>query len=329
MRELIRHILNESRLQQELKQVIKDGNIFDAADMVGGVENLKRIFKDDPEFSEILDGLTGVVDFEIHDAFKDPRYFVFPLQYEIIGIKKNIWGTHSWPEINVIYDDSKLTSSEKKKFMTILSRIQNENTIGGIKSKLFKFGFSDYIDVTQINGKDVDIHDVEYPFSKEDVKIIHDKIYGGSESLNESYNPEIEKNLKAINVLLSLVSWDGLCDIWVEYNSDDKDYEIRSKTTRRHLDSDEIFRELSSLDDSIRSMGIKVYIYTPWYVDSCDEEVKLKYMNESLDENEKDTKKLFKIVKMITPIPIGIPKVITPSPMGCAKNGLSKAIKAM
>ena len=45
MRELIRHILKENRIQQELKQVIKNSNIFDAADMVGGVENLKRIFK--------------------------------------------------------------------------------------------------------------------------------------------------------------------------------------------------------------------------------------------------------------------------------------------
>ena len=201
------------------------------------------------------------------------------------------------PEINVIYDDSKLTSYEKKKFMTILSVIQNENTVGKLNTKSLGIKDSGYFDVTQINGKDVDIHDVEYPFSKEDITRIYDKLYGGSETLNESHNPEIEKNLKAINVLLSLVSWDGLCDIWVEYNPDDDDYEIRSKTTRRHLDSDEIFRELNSLDDSIRSMGIKVYIYTPWYVDSCDEEV--EFMNESLDESEKDTKKLFKIVKMI------------------------------
>ena len=31
MRELIRHILKENRIQQELKQVIKNSNIFDAA----------------------------------------------------------------------------------------------------------------------------------------------------------------------------------------------------------------------------------------------------------------------------------------------------------
>jgi hypothetical protein len=46
MRELIRHILKENRVQQELKQVIKDGNIFDAADLVGGFDNLIQLVYD-------------------------------------------------------------------------------------------------------------------------------------------------------------------------------------------------------------------------------------------------------------------------------------------
>lgn len=206
MRELIRHILKENRLQQELKQVIEDNGIFDVIDMVGGLKNFKKVFKNDPEVSEILDELTGVVDFTIYDGFNDPEPIVFPLQYEIVGEGKNRFQTNSWPEINIIYDDSKLTSSEKKKFMTILAVIQNDNTVGGIKSKLFKFGFSDYLDVTQINGKDVDLHEDEFPFSKEDVKRIHKKLYGESESLNESDNHETDKNLRAINVLLSSIS---------------------------------------------------------------------------------------------------------------------------
>jgi hypothetical protein len=297
MRELIRHILKESRLQQELKQVIEDNGIFDAIDMVGGIKNFKKVFKNDPEVAQILDGLTGVVDFEYHDAFKDPRFFVFPIEYEIIGIEKNTWGTHSWPLLNLIYDDSKLTSAEKKKLITILATIQNDNTVGKIETNLPEIKSSGYFDVRQINGKNTDIHDVEFPFSKEDAIKIHDKLYGESESLNESDNREIDKNLRALNVLLSLVSWDGLCDIWAEYNPDDKEYEIRSKTTVRHFYSDEILKELSSLEDSIKSMGIKVYIYAPWYVDSCDDEV--KFMNESSNRSEKDTKRLFKIIKMI------------------------------
>jgi hypothetical protein len=299
MRELIRHILKENRLQQELKQFIEDNNIFDAAEMVGGLNNLKSIFKDDLEVSEILDELTGVVDFEMYydGKFKSDRFVVFPIKYEIIGIGKNIWGTHSWPELNLIYDDSKLTSVEKNKLITIISVIQNDNTVGKLKTKSFDFGKSTYFDVTQINGNDVDIHDYDDSFSIEDVERIHDKLYGESESLNESNNSEIDKNLRAINVLLPLVSWDGLCDIWAEYNPDDKEYEIRSKTTARHFYNDEVPKELSSLEDSIKSMGIKVYIYAPWFVDNCEGEV--KFMNESSNESEKDTKKLFKITKMI------------------------------
>ena len=302
MRELIRHILKENRLQQEMKQFIEDNNIFDVAEMVGGLDNLKSIFKDDLEFSEILNGLTGVVDFEYHDAFKDPRFVVFPIKYEIIGVEKNIWGTHSWPELNLIYDDSKLTSAEKKKLITILATIQNDNTVGKIETNLPEIESSGYFDVKQINGKDVDLHEDEFPFSKEDVIKIHDKLYGESESLNESNNSEIDKNLKAINVLLSLVSWDGLCDIWAEYNPDDKEYEIRSKT----LSTDdlatsitEIEKELNSLEDSIKSMGIKVYIYTPWYVDNCEDEV--KFMNESLKESESEDKDYSPAGKEITP----------------------------
>jgi len=195
MKELIRHILKENRLQQEMKQFIEDNNIFDAAEMVGGLNNLKSIFKDDLEISEILNQLTGVVDFEYHDTFKDPRFVVFPIEYEIIGIEKNTWGTHSWPLLNLIYDESKLTSAEKKKLITILAAIQNDSTVGKIETNLPEIKNSGYFDVRQINGKDVDIHDEEFPFSKEDVKRIHNKLYGESESLNESKSEDKKLDL--------------------------------------------------------------------------------------------------------------------------------------
>jgi hypothetical protein len=307
MRELIRHILKENRLQQELKQFIEDNNIFDAAEMVGGLNNLKSIFKDDLEVSEILDELTGVVDFEMYydGKFKSDKFVVFPIKYEIIGIGKNIWGTHSWPELNLIYDDSKLTSVEKNKLITIISVIQNDNTVGKLKTKSFDFGKSTYFDVTQINGNDVDIHDYDDSFSIEDVERIHDKLYGDSESLNESINSEIDKNLRAINILLSQVSWEGLCNIWVEYNPVDKDYEIRSKTMRKdyylpYLPQnvvDEMITELNFIEESIKNMGLRPYVFSVSYVDNCEDEV--EFMNESSNESEKDTKKLFKITKMI------------------------------
>jgi hypothetical protein len=92
---------------------------------------------------------------------------------------------------------------------------------------------------------------------------------------------EIEKNLKIINLLLSEISWDGLCDMWVEYNEDDGEYEIRSKTTSRNREFDE---ELSFLDRTLSSMGLRVFIFAPWFVDSCEDEV--KFLNESEEETD-------------------------------------------
>jgi hypothetical protein len=99
----------------------------------------------------------------------------------------------------------------------------------------------------------------------------------------ENNTTVVEKNINAINTLLSLVSWEGLCDIWVEYNPEDEDYEIRSKTTSSYFGNNDVEQEINYLEDSIRSMGIRVYIYTPWYVENCEDEV--EFMNES--ENKK------------------------------------------
>ena len=102
--------------------------------------------------------------------------------------------------------------------------------------------------------------------------------------LNENKLDEIERNIEVINLILNEISWNGLCEIWVEYNEDDKEYEIRSKSKLQDELSplDEIQKELDFLDDSIRSMGIRPYIFTPWYVDECEDEV--KFLNESEEE---------------------------------------------
>jgi hypothetical protein len=106
------------------------------------------------------------------------------------------------------------------------------------------------------------------------------------ENINESKTDEIERNLSAINSILSEISWEGLCEVWVEYNDTDKDYEIRSKSTKRHFNSDEIFKELGYLDNTIRSMGLSVYIFTPWYVENCEDEP--EFLNESKKESKKE-----------------------------------------
>ncbi len=67
--------------------------------------------------------------------------------------------------------------------------------MGKIETNLPEIKNSGYLDVRQINGKDVDIHDEEFPFLKEDVKRIHNKLYGESESLNESKSEDKKLDL--------------------------------------------------------------------------------------------------------------------------------------
>jgi hypothetical protein len=200
MRELIRHILKENRIQQELKQVIKNSNIFDAADMVGGVENLKRIFKGDPEFSSLFEKLTGTI------IFYYIGYLQFPLEYEIIGRNSNIPKTNHWPVINVIYDENKLTPEENEVFKEMIKYLADEAQHSGFESKfedsrLFNVN---YFTIKEINGQDIDSIDYGYDFSNEDfdVKNIHDKLYGESESLNESDNRETDKKLKLVKEMI-------------------------------------------------------------------------------------------------------------------------------
>jgi len=216
MRELIRHILKENRLQHELKQVIEDNGIFDAIDMVGGLENLKRIFKGDPEFSSLFEKLTGIV------TFYYVGYLEFPLEYEIIGRRSNVHNTNHWPEINVLYDENKLTSEENEVFKEMIKYLVDEAQHSGFESK-FNDGRifnTNYLTVAEINGQDINSIDYGYDFSNEDfeVKNIHNKLYGESESLNES-----ERDVKKLFKIVKMIMEDMILP---EYNHLICSYEI-------------------------------------------------------------------------------------------------------
>ena len=109
----------------------------------------------------------------------------------------------------------------------------------------------------------------------------------GWKSLNESEDNEekkIQKNLRAIRQLLDTIDVEGLCKIWVEYNPEDGDYEIRSKTTIRYYDMADMTQELEYIEDTIRSWGLRTYVFTPRYVENCEDEV--EFMNESKQERK-------------------------------------------
>ena len=92
----------------------------------------------------------------------------------------------------------------------------------------------------------------------------------------------IQKNLRAIRQLLDTIDVDGLCEMWVEYNPEDGDYEIRSKTTVRYYDMADMAQELGYIEDTIRSWKLKTYVFSPYYVENCEDEI--KFLNESEDK---------------------------------------------
>jgi hypothetical protein len=202
MRELIKHILKENDLKQELKKVIEDDNIFKAADLVGGMDNLKSIFKDVPEMSSLFDKLTGTITFYYPVvAYGDIK---FPLDYEIIGRHSNIAKTNHWPEINVLYDENKLTPEENKDFKSMIRYLYDEAQHSTFKSKfedsrLFNVN---YLTVKELNGEDIDLIG-GWDFSLNEVEDLHDKLYGESESLNEN-----EKDTKRLFKIIKMIMED-------------------------------------------------------------------------------------------------------------------------
>jgi hypothetical protein len=223
MRELIRHILKENRIQQSLKQVIENGNIFDAAELVGGISTLKKIFKGDPEFSSLFEKLTGTITFYYPVvAYGDIK---FPLDYEIIGRHSNIPRTNYWPEINVLYDENKLTPEENEDFKSMIKYLYDEAQHSAFKSKFedSRMFNTNYFAVKEINGENIDLFG-GWDFSLNEVEDLHDKLYGGTETLNESE----EKQPKYLNIIKDIVepykNEDGVCDIKVTHDFGDEQF---------------------------------------------------------------------------------------------------------
>ena len=199
MRELIRHILKENNLKQELKKVIEDDNIFKAADLVGGMDNLKSIFKNDLEMGSLFDKLTGTITFYYYYM----KNIEFPLKYEIIGRRSNIHNTNHWPEINVFYDENKLTPEENDTFKSMIKYSIDESNYSDFDAKKFgnyKLFNVNYFTVKELNGENIDLIG-GWDFSNREVGEIHDKLYGESESLNESE----EKQPKYLDIIKDIV----------------------------------------------------------------------------------------------------------------------------
>ena len=204
MRELIRHILKESSSKLRLLDVIKDEGIFVAAEMVGGLNNLRKILKDEPEVTKLLDSLRSTLNL-IYPYGK--KIIEFPVRFEIVGIGKNIHRNNSWPVLNLIYDDSKLSERDKKLFDQFVYDAIGDLNIGDIDIKpeardMYKDGH--YVAIDFVNGKNWESLDHQIGYDGNDIKNLHFEYYTKS-YMNESkilQEDEEDPTQKILNFLL-------------------------------------------------------------------------------------------------------------------------------
>ena len=204
MRELIRHILKESSSKLRLLDVIKDEGIFVAAEMVGGLNNLRKILKDEPEVTKLLDSLRSTLNL-IYPYGK--KIIEFPVRFEIVGIGKNIHRNNSWPVLNLIYDDSKLSERDKKLFDQFVYDAIGDLNIGDIDIKpeardMYKDGH--YVAIDFVNGKNWESLDHQIGYDGNDIKNLHFEYYTKS-YMNESktlQENEDDPTQKILNFLL-------------------------------------------------------------------------------------------------------------------------------
>ena len=218
MRQLIKNILNESKLALELLDTIKNEDIFAAIDLVGGLNNLKKIFKEFPDIIDLLDSLKGKMNLIYHSR---KEFIEFPVRFEIVSIGENTWNSNSWPVVNLIYDDSNFDEDEKELFDQFVYHTIGDLNIGNVDFKpeardMFKDGH--YLAIDFVNGKDWESldHDVEY-FDK-DIKHLYRK-YMENNKLNESRRlteNEEDPTQKILNFLIRRykveekdIGWEG------------------------------------------------------------------------------------------------------------------------
>ena len=186
MKKLIKHILKEESSKLKLLNVIKNEDIFVATELVGGIENLKKIFIDNPEITNIIDTLKGKLNLIYHSL---KEYLEFPIKFEIVGKGENVFKNNSWPIVNLIYDDSNLSYGEKKMFEQFIY-----DTIGDLNidivdikpeaKKMFREK-GGYIDIKYVNGKHLETLDHDIQPEDKDMRNLHREYYTKS-YMNES-----------------------------------------------------------------------------------------------------------------------------------------------
>ena len=156
IKELIKHVLKEETKNNnsDIINLIKTDGLFYAAKLVGGLDNLKKIFKDDPEMVERIENQKGFVEVSWTNDGDDPSIV---LPFKTIDAGWNIWMTNSWPIVNIIYNENKLTKDEDYKFKDFLyDSFNDEASVRVLELNSDELRMHQtYVELGEINGKTV------------------------------------------------------------------------------------------------------------------------------------------------------------------------------
>lgn len=214
MKQLIRHILREETkdYRSGILDIIDKKGLFAGAKTVGGLNNLKKVFKDDIELNDRIERQTGMIEVRYHPD--EESIIRFTLPFKIIGTASNVWNTSNWGVINLIYDESKLTEEENKIFRIFLvDAIDNDGVSEVVANESNEFRDLSYVSLSEINGVPIKkIGYADYPYER--VEDIISKLQDKT-NINESRNSALnflkrrinnEDIIKAINSSIRFVN---------------------------------------------------------------------------------------------------------------------------
>ena len=202
MKELIKHILNEETKDNnsDIINLIKTDGLFYAAKLVGGLKNLKKVFKDDPSMIERLENQKGLVKVSWTTDGDDPSIV---LPFKIIDLGWNRWLSNSWPIINVCYDENKLTESENRKFKDFLYHsFYDESAVKVVKMDSNEPNMKrGYVELDEINGKTVQYESrLALGYSLSEIQDIVEKL--GDDNIIKEETDRSDKTLDSVTNMI-------------------------------------------------------------------------------------------------------------------------------
>ena len=205
-KDLIRHILKEETrdTKSELIRQIKDEGLYSIAELVGGLDNLKKIFKDDPEMVERIENQKGLVRVSWTTDGDDPSIV---LPFKIIGAGWNIWMTNSWPIVNISYNENTLTEDENHKFKDFLyDSFHDESSVRVLKLNSDEPRMhQNYVQLGEINGKtkEQNTTDLNRSYTLLDIQYIIETL--GDDNILKEETDRSDKTSNGMNLAVKIL----------------------------------------------------------------------------------------------------------------------------